>query len=130
MLKKTLAVLIIAGSTGSAGMEIGAQSAAAITLAGHIPVAKSSSYVQPAAWVYVPSKNGARYRIKRPGYSYYHGGWWYSRPWWTIGVGPVVVAPVAPVVVYNPAIHGPRYVTRRPGFVYHHGGYWYRRRWW
>src|SRR5438128_11670691 len=108
MLKKTLAVLIIAGSTGSVGLEIGAQPAAAITPAGYIPVAKSSSYVQPAAWVYVPGKHGARYRARRPGFTYFYGGYWYSRPWWTVGIGPVVVAPPGPVVVYSPAIHGPR----------------------
>jgi len=25
-----------------------------------------------------------RYRYRRPGYGYYHGGYWYARPYWTV----------------------------------------------
>jgi hypothetical protein len=27
-------------------------------------------------------KNYRRFRGRRPGYTYYYGGWWYSFPWW------------------------------------------------
>jgi hypothetical protein len=129
MLKRALTVLMLAGFAGSAGMELGVQSAAAVTPAGYDPMVQlSHSYAVPAAWVYIPAKNGARYKAKRAGYGYYYGGYWYARPWWTVSVvAPVVVGPV---VVYNPAIHGPRYRARRAGFGVYHGGYWYRRRWW
>lgn len=35
-------------------------------------------------FVYNPSKHGKRYRTRRGGYSYYYGGYYYARPWWTI----------------------------------------------
>src|SRR5262245_39036898 len=38
-------------------------------------------------WVYIESKHGVRYRAKRPGFAYYYGGYYYSRPWWTICIG-------------------------------------------
>jgi hypothetical protein len=37
-------------------------------------------------WVYNGHRHGARYRYRRAGYGYYYGGYWYARPWWTIGV--------------------------------------------
>ena len=124
MLKKTLMAVLIAGLGSSAGLLLEAQSASAMPI-GYAPVAASTySNIQAAAWVYVPARHGARFKVRHPGYGYFYGGWWYARPWWTIGVGPVVVEPV-----YRP-IYGPRYLVRRPGYVYFHGGYWYRRRWW
>ena len=121
MLRNTLAFLIVAGFTGSAGIMIGTESAAAITPAGYAPVTKSSSYLQPVRWVYVPARHGPRYRFRRPGFVYYYGGYWYPRPWWSIGIGPVGEYPL---------VYGPRYSYWRPGFGFHHRGYWYRRRWW
>src|SRR5438874_1855403 len=125
MLRNTLAVLVVAGLAGSAGLAVGTESAAAATPAGYIPVANSPSYVQPVRWVYVPGRHGPRYRSRRAGFAYYYGGYWYARPWWTINVG----VPFGPVVEYAP-IYGPRYPYWRPGFGFHHRGYWYRRRWW
>lgn len=126
MRKVSWTVLAISTLVGAAGISFGAHPAAAAGPAGHVPIPSAlQTYVQPVAWAYVKTKHGARYRVKRPGYGYYYGGYWYARPWWTIGI-----APVGPVVVYNPIIHGPRYVVKRPGYVYRHGGYWYRRRWW
>jgi hypothetical protein len=125
MLKHALAVLLIAGFAGSAGMEIGVPSAAAAVPVVSAPAAKMSSpLVQPVRWVYVDKKYGPRYRYRRPGYGYYYGGWWYPRPWWTVAVGPVVVGPG-----YIPA-YGPRYRYLRPGYHYYHKGYYYHRRWW
>ena len=37
---------------------------------------------------YSRSRYGPRYRYKRPGYGYYYGGYYYQRPWWTVGVPP------------------------------------------
>jgi hypothetical protein len=122
MLRKTLAALIIAGVASSAGIELGGQPAAAAMPTGYTPMTtKISSPVQTVAFVYVRGKHGARYRYRRAGYGYHYGGYWYARPWWTIGVGPVVV---------GGPVYGPRYRYRRAGYGYYHRGYWYRRRWW
>jgi len=130
MLRKTLATLLIAGLAGSAGLALGQDSAGAATV-GYAPIA-TPSHVQPVRWVYVPARHGVRYRVRRPGFAYYYGGWWYSRPWWSVGVGPVVIGG-GPVVigggpVWRP-IYGPRYHYWRPGYV-HHNGWYYRHRWW
>jgi hypothetical protein len=37
-------------------------------------------------WVYRRAY-GPRYRFRRAGFGYYYGGWWYPRPWWTVGPG-------------------------------------------
>jgi hypothetical protein len=73
--------------------------------------------------VYSARVYGPRYRYRRAGYGYYYGGYWYARPWWTVGVA-------APVVVYNARLYGPRYRYHRAGYGFYHGGYYYRRRWW
>ena len=92
----------------------------------HRRVYRHGGVYRGRAYVHGPlrytARYGPRYAYRRAGYGYYHGGYWYARPWWTVGVGPVVV--------YNSALYGPRYRYRRAGYVYRHGGYWYRRRWW
>jgi hypothetical protein len=30
---------------------------------------------------------GSRYHYRHGRYHYYYGGWWYPRPWWTMGPG-------------------------------------------
>jgi hypothetical protein len=75
------------------------------------------------AWRYT-ARYGPRYRYRRAGYGYYYGGYWYARPWWTVGVGPVVVAPG------YIAAYGPRYRYARAGYRFYHRGYYYHRRWW
>jgi hypothetical protein len=128
MLKKTLAAVMLAAFAGSAGLEYASLPAAAATAAGNLPLAiTSDSSVQYVAWVYAPRKHGPRYRYKRPGFVYFYNGYYYSRPWWTIGIGP---APVPGAFVYVPGKYGPRYKIRRPGYGYYYGGYWYRRPWW
>ncbi|WP_137389682.1 hypothetical protein [Rhodoligotrophos defluvii] len=42
---------------------------------------------------YSVSRYGPRYKVRRPGYGYYYGGYWYSRPWWTAFPGPVIILP-------------------------------------
>ncbi|WP_342640853.1 hypothetical protein [Rhodoligotrophos ferricapiens] len=37
--------------------------------------------------------HGPRFRYRRPGYTYFYGGWWYPFPWWMRGPAPVVVLP-------------------------------------
>jgi hypothetical protein len=113
-------VLLVLGLTCGFGVALDGSSASSTPIAHYTPPLSAASY-QPAAWVYVATKHGPRYKAKRAGYGYYYGGYWYSQPWWTIGVGPVVV--------YNSAIHGPRYHSKHAGYIYHNG-YWYKRRWW
>lgn len=36
---------------------------------------------------YDPRHHGHRYKHKHNNYNYYHDGWWYAWPWWTVGVG-------------------------------------------
>jgi hypothetical protein len=123
MLRKTLVALIVTGFVSSAGIEVGTNSVAAAVPAGYSPMTTTANAnIQPVAWVYVKGKHGARYKHKRGGYGYYYGGWWYARPWWTIGVGPVAV--------YTPGLYGPRYKYKRAGYGYYHKGYWYRKKWW
>ena len=31
--------------------------------------------------------HGHRYRDRRPGFSYYYGGYYYAQPWWMVGPG-------------------------------------------
>ena len=38
-------------------------------------------------WVYDRGKNGARFRYKHGPYVYYYGGYYYTRPWWTLCIG-------------------------------------------
>ena len=45
------------------------------------------------AWYYNPRSHGPRYRVRRPGFGYFYGGYYYPRPWWRMGPGPVVVLP-------------------------------------
>lgn len=40
-------------------------------------------------------RHGPRFRTPRPGYRYYHGGYYYRVPWWLGLIPPVVVAPRA-----------------------------------
>jgi hypothetical protein len=130
MLRNTLAVLIIAGFSGSAAVETGVQPAAATPLTS-VPVTKTfPSSVQSVRWVYVPRRHGPRFRYRRPGYAYYYGGWWYPRPWWTINVRPILIEPEYPF--YDPgypAIYGQRYLYWRPGVGVYHGRYRYHPRW-
>jgi len=37
-------------------------------------------------WVYNRRVHGVRYGYKHGPYRYYYGGYYYARPWWTIGV--------------------------------------------
>jgi hypothetical protein len=32
-------------------------------------------------WMYDSKTDGTRFRHKHAGYHYYHGGWWYARPY-------------------------------------------------
>ena len=36
-------------------------------------------------WVY-SNRYGPRYKVRRPGYGYYYGGYYYARPYWTPGI--------------------------------------------
>jgi len=93
--------MLATGAVGAAAVEA---SASALTPIGSIPAAMSSA-IQPAAmvvtkkkvvrknghmtkkvWVYDRGRYGMRYRARRPGYTYYYGGYYYSKPWWTPGI--------------------------------------------
>ena len=43
-------------------------------------------------------KGGHRYRHRRDGYTYYHGGYYYASPWWTLSV-PLPVIPIPGVSI-------------------------------
>src|SRR5436853_5703519 len=47
-------------------------------------------------WVYNRRAHGPRFAYRHGAYRYYHGGYWYARPWWG---GPGVAVTVAPGVV-------------------------------
>jgi hypothetical protein len=92
------AAMLITGAFGLSALDTSAQ---AVTPIGTGP-ALTSSDIQLAAtvvkkrvikkggkkrvFVYNRAKYGPRFRVKRPGYTYYYGGYYYSRPWWTPGI--------------------------------------------
>ena len=122
MLRKTIAALLVTAFAGSAGLEY----AAAAMPAGNVPIpTESYTKVQPVVWVYIPSKHGARWHYRHGPYVYFYNGWWYSRPWWTLGPGPG-----AGVWVYNAHKHGARWRYRHGPYTYYYNGWWYSRPWW
>jgi len=92
--------MLTAGAVGTAAFDA---SASTLTPLGSSPAATWSA-IQPAAmvvkkkvvkkngnvtkkvWVYDRGRHGVRYRARRPGYGYYYGGYYYSKPWWTPGI--------------------------------------------
>jgi hypothetical protein len=72
-----------------------------------------------AKWVYKRDRHGKRYKVKRKGYGYRYGNWWYSEPWWRYNDN----------WAYAPR-YGKRYRSRYPGYAYYYDGYWYPRPWW
>jgi hypothetical protein len=75
---------------------------------------------------YDPARHGQRFRHNSGSYVYYRDGYYYNRPWWTVG---------APVVtrsgwVYSSRRHGQRYRYRHDGYRYGYGGYYYSQPWW
>lgn len=53
-------------------------------------------------------RHGHRYRYRRPGFDYFHGGYYYSSPWWIgTGIGIGITVPVYPAVPQRhlPAAH-------------------------
>ena len=49
-------------------------------------VIKKKGDTKKKVWIYSRAKHGPRFRVKRPGYTYYYGGYYYARPWWTPGI--------------------------------------------
>jgi hypothetical protein len=47
--------------------------------------------VKKKVWVYDAGKHGKRYKYKNGPYVYYYGGYYYTRPWWTVAVPGVSV---------------------------------------
>jgi hypothetical protein len=92
------AAMLVTGAFGLSALDT---SALAVTPIGSGAAANSSD-IQLAATVvkkkvikkkdgkrkviYSRSRHGPRYRVKRPGYTYYYGGYYYARPWWTPGI--------------------------------------------
>jgi hypothetical protein len=102
MLRKTLAaatVAVIAGAFGagatSAGMPIGNPTPLTVKSDSNIQLAhvvkkkvviKKKKGVRTKTWVYSSKRHGPRYRYRTSTHAHYYGGYYYARPWWTIGV--------------------------------------------
>lgn len=43
--------------------------------------------VHKKRWAYESKRHGKRYRHKRSGFSYYHDGYWYAKPFWQVDPG-------------------------------------------
>jgi hypothetical protein len=124
MLKKSVAAIALAAFMGTVGLEFAAAPArAAVTYVPAPTLQGDPNIQQVATFVYVKGKHGKRYKAKRAGYGYYYGGFWYAKPWWKYGGGPVVW-------VYNPNKYGPRYKAKRAGYGYFYKGYYYKRPYW
>jgi hypothetical protein len=103
MLRKSLVVAISAAVVSAFGLGVFAPTAEAVTAIGNISTIITAAdpnvqlaYVQKkvinkkkrhhkTVWVYSRKSHGLRYHSKRGPYAYYYGGYYYSRPWWTIG---------------------------------------------
>ncbi|WP_342641812.1 hypothetical protein [Rhodoligotrophos ferricapiens] len=92
------------------GLLFGAAQAAPIVSANHVPavqatdihqvarkvvkkkvVVKRNGKVKRKTVVYSSKRYGPRYKVRRPGYGYYYGGYYYRTPWWRVPGGPAVV---------------------------------------
>lgn len=117
--RKLFTLAIVAGGlfAGSAG-----------AMADSIPTLLGDAQIVPAASVAVYNSriHGARCRVRNPNCGNYYNGYYYQRPWWTVGIA----APLGGAFVYDMHRHGQRYNYRRPGFTYSYGGYYYARPWW
>ena len=77
-----------------------------------------------AKWVYKRDRHGKRYKVKRKGYGYCYGNWWYSDPWWryndnwayALRYGKLIVAVilVSPTITMDTGILRPWW---RPGIT-------------
>ncbi|MFL5258236.1 MAG: hypothetical protein ACJ8AS_00670 [Hyphomicrobiales bacterium] len=94
MKRSKIAAGAVAAALSAFGLGLLGSTAHAVT-----PVANGMKVDQPAitlvarkvvrrhdrrVWVY-NKRFGPRYRYRRAGYGYYYGGYWYARPWWTLG---------------------------------------------
>ena len=99
MIRKNLAATAVSVILGAFALGALVPEAGAVTMFGSTsPIVVPDSGVQLAAehrkvkkrgkkvWVYDRRRHGVRYRYKRGAYVYYYGGYYYARPWWTIGV--------------------------------------------
>ena len=96
MVRKTLAALAAAAVIGAFSFDAMAP-AYAVPATGSLPTVTSSSPLVKAyvvvkkkghnkkVWVY-SNRYGPRYKVRRPGYGYYYGGYYYARPYWTPGI--------------------------------------------
>jgi hypothetical protein len=95
MVRKTFLAVLVALVTSGAGVS-GSQAfpiAPVQTGVGGVADGVQLAYYHGhGAW------HGHRYHYRHGSYRYYHGGWWYPSPWWTLGYSGYYVAPVAPVI--------------------------------
>jgi len=86
MLRKTLVALTLSAFVGIVGFEAMPNAEAAVVT--KKVVVKKNGHVtkKRTVWVYNARTHGPRYRYRTGAYTYYYGGYYYSRPWWTIGV--------------------------------------------
>jgi hypothetical protein len=101
MSRKSLVVAIATILVGASSLGVVASTADAVTAIGNNSTIITAPEIQLAyvrkkvivkkkghhktVWVYNRSNNGLRYRHRRGTYAYYYGGYYYARPWWTIG---------------------------------------------
>ena len=103
------AIVATAGAVGMTGMEFPAQ-AASVPIkslpAGNVILDEGNGfqqvrhsrkhrqaqrYNQRQRWRYNRARHGQRYRSRRGNYVHYYNGYYYSRPWWTIGIPGIVI---------------------------------------
>jgi hypothetical protein len=96
--------IVIAAAALSAGLAATAPASATVLSGSSLPIlaVPSVSNAELVAnrmmhrrWVYNRHRHGQRFAFRHGGYRFYHGGWWYSQPWWDVGpaYGFGVIAP-------------------------------------
>lgn len=70
------------GQASSAPALLGAASEAMVSTA---PAQNLVQQVSGISFYYSSRRHGPRYRVVRPGYRYFHSGYYYRRPYWTPG---------------------------------------------
>lgn len=106
MIKRSILAGAVALAATCALGGVSSSIAATTSLGGSISVENSSPMIEVAnrnfkrRFYYNSRMHGQRYRSRHGSYRHYHGGYWYSSPWWHRS-GAVIALGVAPAYGYG-----------------------------
>jgi hypothetical protein len=103
------AVVLFAPAPAAATVVSGAAAAATVetaAVAEEVRHRRDHRSSRHRSWRYDRHRHGHRYSHRRPGFTYYYGGYYYANPWWvgpSVGFG--VTVPVYPAPSVNMSAH-------------------------